>query len=144
MEERGRRLRYLCGKRGANTLIPALLPLREKGPQGVHDGGRIIQRLLIAEAKDPITFNGQPFIPQGVVQLGLREIMPGAIQFDDEARAQMHEIGDVAADRNLPPEAQIRPAQGFPQHLFRKGHFPTQVACATNRAFRIPFHAHAP
>jgi hypothetical protein len=31
--------------------------------------------------------------------------MPTAIEFDDETRAQMHEIDDEASDRELPPEA---------------------------------------
>jgi hypothetical protein len=114
--ERERRLHVFSTNRGKTTLIPALLPSREKGSNGLHDGGCIVQNLLIAEAQDAVALARQPFVSQRIVQLGLGKIVPAAIQFDDEAAAQMHEVGDVSADRSLTPEADVRRAQSLPQH----------------------------
>src|SRR6185437_14489956 len=96
------------GKRGASTLIPALLPLREKGSDGLDHRARIIQRLLIAEPNDPIAFSAQPSVPDRVVQFRLGKVMPTSIEFDDETRAKVREIGDVTTDRDLPPKPEVQ------------------------------------
>jgi hypothetical protein len=83
-EQRARRLPLPSGKVGATTLIPALLPLREKGPDGLKHTTRIVHHLLIAEPDHAIAFRVQPGVAEGVMQLRLGQVVPTAIEFDDE------------------------------------------------------------
>ena len=144
VDERGRRLPILSGKVGASTLIPALLPSREKGSDSFGQSVRIIERLLIAEAKDTVVLGGEPSIANSVTKLGIGIVMPSAIELDEQTGSQMSEVGDIGTDRNLPPEARVKLAQSLPEPLLRHGHLASQIPGPSNSILRIALHPHAP
>jgi hypothetical protein len=65
---------------------------------------RIAERLAIANPHDTVALLGEPGVSLGVTQLGFWVIVPTAIDFNDEARAVVNEVSDIAADRRLPAD----------------------------------------
>nr|WP_299017226.1 hypothetical protein [uncultured Caulobacter sp.] len=68
---------------------------------------RIAERFPIADTHDPIALPCEPFVAFGVLQLGFGVIMPAAVNFNDETRAMMNEISDIATDRRLSTDVEL-------------------------------------
>jgi hypothetical protein len=59
----------------------------------------------IAHAKDAVTLRPQPFVAKMIVQLGVVQIMPSAIDLDNQLGGMLREIGNVATYGRLSANA---------------------------------------
>ena len=83
---------------------------------------RIAERFPIADTHDPIALPSKPFVAFGIMQFGFGVIMPAAVDFNDETRAMMNEVGDVATDWRLPANMELQRTKGFPKSSFVNSH----------------------
>ncbi len=73
----------------------------------------------------------QPSVAKGVMLLLFPAVMRRPVEFDDQAMRDAKKIGDVAANRSLPPELVAfggRAAQRGPKNGFGLGHVSPQAA----------------
>lgn len=87
----------------ALTLPPlrGSFPLPEGEGDCFHDALRIGEDVIVPEAQDGEALRLQKFGAAGVI--GCRFRMLAAIHLDHQLRSETEEIGEIGADRNLPP-----------------------------------------
>ncbi len=73
---------------------------------------------IIRDSQYVPTMRTKPKVSFGIVRALLRTLMRRPIEFNDQLGFYANEIGDIAADGNLPPKLPFKAAiaQAFPKH----------------------------
>ena len=100
------------------------------------------KNIVVPKAQYPITSCTQQFVASMVHSSSL--LMLPAIDFDDQAGLEAHEVNDVWADRSLPAKFRTHPparAQVVPQATLGIGRLRPQVASKLLQRIRGLHHA---
>ena len=91
------------------------------GGDAIDDDFQPVGHVAVGETDDAVAGLPEPGGALGVVLSGFEGLVNRAVDLDHQLAGVMHEVGDVAANRRLPPEVGLQLAQLGPEKAFGVG-----------------------